>query len=113
MGGSPDLPYVDPPYTILELTDLADLHPPPVVSHRHFVMRAYLEPFSPLLQDHIFSGANRPFPQPLPILGLHTQADCLSQVINDVNFATRPSRAAVGARLTWSGLRNSHQRGQT
>src|SRR5687767_4416745 len=61
LGSSPDILHVDTPHTVLKLADLADIHPFSVVSYLNFVIRAYPDPFSTVLQDHIFSWANRPF----------------------------------------------------
>jgi hypothetical protein len=49
MGGSPDIPHVDTPHTVLKLADLADIHPFPVVAYLNFVIRAYPDPFSTVL----------------------------------------------------------------
>jgi hypothetical protein len=49
MGGSPDIPHVDTPHTVLKLADSVDIHPLPIVSYLHFVIRTYPDPFSTLL----------------------------------------------------------------
>src|SRR4029453_5887820 len=65
MGGSPAIPHIHKPGALTELADLSHIHPVPTIPHGDFIVRAGPDAFSTLLQDHIFSGTDRPFPQPL------------------------------------------------
>src|SRR5215813_1166424 len=89
MGRLPHIADVDIPRTVLELADLPDVHPAPIVSNLYFVVRAYSDWSSRLPQQHPFSRSDDPFANPLPILGPHAHVDDVSPVIDDLNGATR------------------------
>src|SRR5262245_18916929 len=89
MGRLPHIPDVDIPRAVLELADLPDVYPAPIVPNLHFVVRAYSDRSSGLPQHHPFSRSDDPFANPLPILGPHAHVDNVSPVIDDLNGATR------------------------
>src|SRR5439155_17438621 len=83
LGGSSHIAHIDIPRAVLELAYLLDIHPVPVIPNFNLVGWAYPEPFSTLLQHHIFSWANEPFAQPLPIICPYAEVDFVSPVIGD------------------------------
>src|SRR2546427_7181461 len=93
------------PYTtlfrspVLELADLPNIHPAPVVPYFDLVVRADSDPLSAFLQHDLFAGANRPFTNPLPLIGPHAEADFVAPVVDDVYGTTRLLRTTVRARL--------------
>ena len=79
MGRLPHIPHVDVPCPVLELADLSNIHPAPVVPDFDLIVRAYPDPLATLLQYDLFAGANRPFANALPLIGPQAEADSSRQ----------------------------------
>lgn len=77
----PHIPHGDLPHTILDLGNLSDIHPAPILAYFDLVRGADLDPLALLLQDDILTWTDRPFANPLPILGPHAQIDVIGPVI--------------------------------
>src|SRR6266566_733652 len=89
-GWLPDIPHIDIPHAVLELADLPHIYPAPGLPDFDLVIGPDPDPLSTFLQHHMFSWANGPFAHPLPMLGPHAQADCITPVIDHLHVATRP-----------------------
>src|SRR5919199_1861142 len=110
IGGGHDIAHMHIPGAIPELAHLADIHPVPAIAHRDFIVRADSDAFTTLLQDHLFSWTDRPFPHPFLSVGPQAQGNFIAPVVDHLHFAPRPIRTPVGECLTRSRLTNSQQR---
>src|SRR4029450_2834060 len=90
-----DIPHIHTPYAIPELANLGDVHAVPAIPHRDFIVRANSDAFATLLQDHIFSWTDRPFPQPFLIVCQTAQGNFTSPVVDHLHFTTRPTPTLV------------------
>src|SRR5207245_7250813 len=108
----PHIPDVDIPCAVLELADLANVHPAPIFSNLNFVVRAYPDWSSRLPQHRPFSRSDDPFANPLPTLGPHAHIDDVSPVIDDLNGATRLVVVPCQSRLSILDLGDCQKRGE-
>ncbi len=68
MGRLPHIPDADVPRAVLELADLSNVHPAPIVANLHFIGRADPDRSSRLSQHRPFPGSDDPCANPLPML---------------------------------------------
>src|SRR5882724_5363651 len=101
MSRPPDITDAHIPNTILELPDVAHIHPAPIVADLDLVMGTDFDPPAPLLKGVHGTGTDHPFPDAFALIGPHGDGDRLLPVIDD--FQEPPGFITVGFRMrgTW------------
>jgi hypothetical protein len=97
MGGSPDIPDAHIPDPILELPDVAYIHPAPILTDLDFVMGTDFDPTTTVLKGIHSSGTDNPLPNPLALMGPQGDGDLILPVIDD--FKETTGFIAVGFRM--------------
>src|SRR5262249_22092127 len=110
MSRLPQIPHVDIPGAVLELADLPNVHPAPIVANFNFVGRADPDRSSRFPQQHPFSRSDNPCANPLPPLGPHTHVHNVSPVIENLNGATCLVIGPCRARLPIGDLSSREER---
>src|SRR4030095_3248962 len=96
MGGPPDISDAHIPDTVLELPNMAHIHPAPILAHLDLVMGTDFDPTAPLLKGVHGTGTQYPFPDPFALMGPQGDGDLVLPVIDD--FEEPPGFIAVGFR---------------
>ena len=88
MGGTPDIPDANIPDTVLELPDVAHIHPAPIVADLDLVMGTDFDPTATLLKGVHGSGTDHAFSNPFALIGPHGDGDLFLPVIDDFQETT-------------------------
>jgi hypothetical protein len=100
MGRTPDIPDTHIPDPVLELPDMAHIHPAPVLAHLDLVVRPHFDPTAPLLKGVHGTGSKHPFPDAFALIGPQGDGDLILPVIDDFEEPTGFIAVVFGMRGT-------------